>query len=66
MIVSLAAVPPPPALKSTGCSFSVQVIDVIRAKSGLYSNGTRFVPAFGGNVNYKVECCEERGDDEDG
>lgn len=31
---------------------SVQVIDMMGAKSCLYSNGTHFVPAFRGYVNY--------------
>lgn len=41
-------------------------MDVTGAKSHLFSNGSCFVPAFGGYVNCWVECCEEGDDDEDG
>lgn len=42
-----------------------EVMDVTGAKSDSFSNGSCFVPAFGGCVSSWVECCEE-GDDEGG
>lgn len=46
------------------CSLQAEVMDVTGAKSDLCSNGSCFVPAFGGYVNYWVECCGEGDDDE--
>lgn len=37
---------------------------VTGAKSDLFSNGSCFVAAFGGYMNYWVEYCEEGDDDE--